>query len=344
MLEADRALRPALHPVYARLLCAELQRRGFSREAILEGLPLDWDRLHTNTEFLTVHHMEGLALQGMRLSQCPWLGLEVGFRTQAAAHGVLGAAMMASPNLAHAVLLLQKYARLRQNLAAVDITTGDHRHCMRLVHWVPLGAMSEYLYGQLVAGLFQLFGTLTGQDLQPWLEVHWPFDEPPWAEQYQRVAAHNRFGQTELRIQVSSDVALAPAIAADPASLQAHLRECDVALHRACAGENLSDRVRMLLEQDEQSLALTLDEVAEQLHLTPRTLIRKLAAQGQRFQTIHDELRKNRALWMLDNTQHSMDDIALAVGCQDPSNFSRTFKRWFGMTPSAYRQQAAKGQ
>ncbi|MCQ8895731.1 AraC family transcriptional regulator [Limnobacter humi] len=336
MQTVDWALRPALHPVYARLLCAELLRRGLAREAITTGLSVDWEALHTQNGFISAQTMQALAVRGMALTDCPWLGLEVGFRTQAAAHGVLGAAMMASSSLAEAALLLQRYARLRQNLAVLSIVPGEHYE-LQLVPSVPLGPVNEYLHGQLVAGLLQLFSTITGLDLQTHLTVHWPFEQPEWYDQYQRVARVNVFGAPAMRISLPADVALSPSIAADAQALRAHLQECELALHRACAGESLADRVRVVLESGDDSLGLTLDEVANRLHLTRRTLIRKLAAEGTRFQAIHDELRKNKACWLLMNTNTPVDAVAAQVGCGDASNFSRMFKRWVGVVPSQYR-------
>lgn len=332
----------ALHPVYPRLLCAELERQGHSRQAIFEGLTLSWETLHLGNQFVSANDMRALALRGMQLTQCPWLGLEVGFKTQAAAHGVLGAAMMASPNLAHAVVLLKQFARLRQNLADIVIDTGE-LHTIELVPNTPLGDMAEYLYGQLVAGLLQLFSTLTGRELQAHLQVQWPFARPPWHTQYQRVAANNEFDAPTLRVSIQADIAQAPSLAADPSALAMHLRECELALHRVCAGETLRDRVRVLLENSPQGLGQTLNEVARQLHLTPRTLMRKLAAEHTSFQAIADELRRQKAQWLLANTDTPVDQVALAVGFQDPSNFSRSFKRWCAQTPKAYRQQHRPG-
>jgi len=50
-----------------------------------------------------------------------------------------------------------------------------------------------------------------------------------------------------------------------------------------------------------------------------------------------DEVRQERASWLLANTDTTVEDIAYALGYEDASNFSRTFKRWCGQTPKEYR-------
>ena len=141
-------LRPALHPVYARLLCAEMRRRGFTPETILEGTRLDWQRLHEDNSFLSFEAMRRLIEQCLQLSQCPWLGIDVGFQTQASAHGALGAAMIASRNLSDALRLIQRFSALRQHMAVIHFKFDTDFH-VELEELVGLGDIREYLLGQL---------------------------------------------------------------------------------------------------------------------------------------------------------------------------------------------------
>lgn len=74
-------------------------------------------------------------------------------------------------------------------------------------------------------------------------------------------------------------------------------------------------------------------------HMAPRTLIRHLQAEGVRYQSLLDEVRSDQACWLLSQTSHSIESIAERLGYQDTSNFSRTFRRWLGVTPRQFRQQ-----
>lgn len=330
-------LSPALHPVYARLLCAELQRRGFAPADILDGLPLNWQHMHESNQFMSFDQMRQLIERGVQLSQCPWLGLEVGLRTPASAHGTLGAAMIASKNLPSAMLLLQRYAGLRQNLANLQFELEPDFAAV-LEEWVDLGPVREYLHCQLLGGLVQLLTAMTGQELPQQLRIEWPFDEPAWAHEYQRIAQHNSFGFSQLRVVLNSTLVNSPSLAADDEALQRLLRDCDLQLQRLQQGDTLAQRVRMQLQKTEGPMP-TLQTMAAKENLTERTFMRHLQAEGTSFQQLLDEVRQERACWLLANTHNTVEDIAYALGYEDASNFSRTFKRWCGQTPKAYRQE-----
>lgn len=331
-------LRPALHPVYARLLCAEMRRRGFLPESILAGTRLDWQRLHEDNSFLSFEVMRRLIEQCLQLSQCPWLGMDVGFQTQASAHGALGAAMIASRNLSDALCLTQRFSALRQHMAVIHFRFDTEFH-VELEELAELGKIREYLLGQLVAGLAQLLTTLTGRELQAALSIEWPFARPAWAEQYQRLARVNGFDAPCLRIRIDPDLLTSPSLAADEEALQRAVRDCELQLQRLQAGGSLSQRVRVQLASCEGAMP-SLDAMAALEHLSPRTFIRRLALEQQHYQQLLDEVREERACWLLHQTELSVEVIASRLGYVDTSNFSRTFKRWLGQTPRQFRQQA----
>ena len=65
--------------------------------------------------------------------------------------------------------------------------------------------------------------------------------------------------------------------------------------------------------------------------------MRHLRAEGTSFQAMLDTARQSRALWLLQNTAQSVEEIAAQLGYVDTSNFSRTVRRWTGSTPRQLR-------
>lgn len=84
----------------------------------------------------------------------------------------------------------------------------------------------------------------------------------------------------------------------------------------------------------------SLINTASAFHVSPRTLIRRLATEHTSFQAIKDGLRRDFALFDLINTSKSLDDIAHDYGFASASAFHRAFKRWTGNTPGEYRRYA----
>jgi AraC-like DNA-binding protein len=88
----------------------------------------------------------------------------------------------------------------------------------------------------------------------------------------------------------------------------------------------------------------TLDGIADILGFSSRTLMRRLAHEGLTYQRVLDDYRKEWALWSFQHTDKPFTVIAFELGFGEASNFSRTFRRWFGKTPSAVRSALRRGE
>ncbi len=82
---------------------------------------------------------------------------------------------------------------------------------------------------------------------------------------------------------------------------------------------------------------------AAALHMTPRTLNRRLEAEGSSFRAIRDALRRDLALSRIAKTRQPLADLAADLGYADPSAFYRAFVGWTGASPSAYRRRLRGG-
>jgi AraC-like DNA-binding protein len=83
----------------------------------------------------------------------------------------------------------------------------------------------------------------------------------------------------------------------------------------------------------------TLPNVAEELRLPPRTLQRRLAAEGSSFAAILDDARRELSLELLAEPRTSVAEVAFALGFGDQTAFHRAFVRWLGTTPGEHRRR-----
>ena len=84
-----------------------------------------------------------------------------------------------------------------------------------------------------------------------------------------------------------------------------------------------------------------LNGTAQALNVTPRTLIRRLEADGTSFQAIKDALRRDIAIRHLQVGRLTTEAVAHEVGFSSAANFHRAFRRWTGSTPGAYRRHTS---
>ena len=100
---------------------------------------------------------------------------------------------------------------------------------------------------------------------------------------------------------------------------------------------------RMLVEEPGRFPGI--EELAERMHVTSRTLRRKLQAEGTSYAGILASVRKELAIQHLRTTRMKVDEIAEALGFADVASFRQAFRKWTGRSPSDYRGRgrAARG-
>ena len=79
------------------------------------------------------------------------------------------------------------------------------------------------------------------------------------------------------------------------------------------------------------------DATAKALHMSVRSLQRKLKQEGATFKKLLDETRRELSLSYIKDKHTSINEITYLLGYSDPANFSRAFKRWTGTPPSTAR-------
>jgi AraC-like DNA-binding protein len=86
----------------------------------------------------------------------------------------------------------------------------------------------------------------------------------------------------------------------------------------------------------------TQEKVAKALGTSSRSLHRKLKALDTRYKTILDDTRKRLAMQYLQQSGLAITSITYQLGFSDASSFSRSFKRWTGLSPTEFRHSSAK--
>jgi AraC-like DNA-binding protein len=110
-------------------------------------------------------------------------------------------------------------------------------------------------------------------------------------------------------------------------------RELQAELHALDQRATYLSRVRRQLRPS--AGVPSLEELADRLHTSTRTLKRKLALNGTSYRQLVEELRRERAQALLRESDHSVARIAELLGYTDTASFHRAYKRWFDATPRA---------
>jgi AraC-like DNA-binding protein len=96
----------------------------------------------------------------------------------------------------------------------------------------------------------------------------------------------------------------------------------------------------MMLREVQGDL-ITLDDLARHVRLSARTIDRYLKKEGLQFRDLAQQMRFERACTLLAEPSATVAQVALRLGFSDAANFSRAFRRVFGMAPGEYQKRGA---
>jgi len=113
-------------------------------------------------------------------------------------------------------------------------------------------------------------------------------------------------------------------------------KECEALLHEQNRAISFLEEVTGIVRQSIRKIPAQ-EEIAKQLHLSTRTLRRRLKEEGTSYNQVVDSTKKSIALDLVENSTLSVSLVAESLGYFETTNFNRAFKRWTGMSPTEYR-------
>jgi AraC-like DNA-binding protein len=100
---------------------------------------------------------------------------------------------------------------------------------------------------------------------------------------------------------------------------------------------SITHRILEILGEDFRREMPSFEALTGLLNMSARTLRRRLEKEGTSYQRIKDNARRDLAIGLLRREGLTVSDVAERVGFSDPSSFHRSFRRWTGLAPGAYR-------
>lgn len=338
LLAAYEACHHTVSASYAQCLIDVATRQGADRSSLLEAAALTSEALATPSQRLPLGKM--IALFENAIEQCadPLIGLHMGQQVQARTFSALGYAAMSCATLGEAIALIPRYESLVYDGGK---TTVSANHRQLTVSWdAGLPASLEYqaLNEVIVAGWLSFGRWITGE--QGWLsEVRFRHSAPLDCSDY------DRFFGCPVHFDADDNALCGPDYFTDLPLLQHDgelntlmARQADSLLTKIQAKQTLADRISHLLDDMLPKGKPQPSHVASALHISERTLRRRLQHEGVSFTQLLNTARFARAKHYLTETPLSLLEIALLLGFNEQSSFTSAFQNWQGCSPSQYRK------
>lgn len=304
-------------------------------DELLAGLPITVAQLADPTTRVPLRVCEAIATRAIELTGEPALAVHFGMQMRLSSHGFLGFAAMTAATVREAIDLACRFASTRTSAVGLALYVEGDTASLVLEERASLGVVRDMVVIALLVGIWQLGQALTGKPLDGVGECAFP--EPAWLKKVPQ-AGRLHFERANHRLVFPAHELDLPLVTADPVAMQLAREQCEREL-AAMIDAGLASRVRAALLKGDVDLT----DVAKDFRMSPRTLKRRLADHHTTFSAIRDDVRRQRALLLLDNRALSIGDIAAKLGYSELPNFTRAFRKWTGQTPLAYRERTHHG-
>jgi AraC-like DNA-binding protein len=276
------------------------------------------------------------------LGDPPGLGVEAGLRYHLTTYGIWGFALISSPTLREAVHMGLRYLELTYSYCRFTNRETREELNLRLEVDGMTPRMERFLIERDVAAIHVI-----QRELQPLAtrlnRVTFAHAAPPTehlATYQDAFGLLPRFNAAEHAAvfdgrYLDEPLPQAEQITADQAEAQ-----CQGLLRSRRVAGNLADRVRLVL-RERPDAPPTLGQVAAALHQSPRTVRRRLAAEGVSYRGLLAEVRESLAADLLRDDTLTVEEVAQRLGYAETASFTHAFRRWTGKGPRAHRQATA---
>ncbi|MEC8025503.1 MAG: AraC family transcriptional regulator [Myxococcota bacterium] len=323
---------------YVHLIAEQIQSHSGSLEDWLSESGITLEQFQSPGLSTNFNVFRQLTLNAVQMTKEPALGLVIGEQLGVTAHGALGYAAVSCSTIREVIALIEQYLQVRIGLLTMSTFTSENTVDLHLEELFPLGDIQPTIMEAVLCSIKNVLedvslGACTFQS------IHFSYPEPSYAALAREIFGKDViYNSSFCGLRLERHMLGLGLKMADPRGLKVAEDLCQRELNQLKSLNNTTARVRRLLIERRHHLP-TLPTVARILHLTPRTLHRRLKSEGTAFRELLDEFRYALARDYLLSRQTNIDEIAYRLGYSDSANFRRAFRRWSGVTPSAFRNQ-----
>jgi AraC-like DNA-binding protein len=325
---------------WARVVCNAIDAKGVDSTHLLTLAEISPDVLNDPEGRIRVSKMSQLWELAVEATGDEAFGLSVPPFVQPTTFHALGFSLMVSATLRDAWQRTQRYYKVVSDVLDIQIQEYGTESALCYVT-IPGKAYAKEAIDAFIATMINLSTGVTGGSAKP-TKVEFERAEPTNRKRFETAfpcdiyfgTGRNQIYFTNADLDrplatANRDIALK-----NDEVVQSYLSR----LLKQSMAKQVTEKIIISLSMGEPNQEI----IANSLHMSSRNLQRKLKEETTSFRQLLDDVRKDLAKNYLASSQQSMIEIAYQLGFQDPSNFTRAFKRWFGLSPSVFRQQSPR--
>ncbi len=328
---------------FVRAIALAYARRGMSPLGALAQAQIAPDALHEADARITAWQMERIsdaAMQELDDEALGWFGRRLPWGS----YGMLARASISAPNLRVALARWCRHHGLLADDIALHLASDGGTAELAITEPRDLGALREFCLVSVLRNAHGLACWLVDSRI-PLLGADFAFPAPPHADAYAVLfRGPATFGAARTAIRFDARYLGLPLRRDEPALRQMLQHALPLTVLQYRRDRLLVQRVRQLLGapaagHPAHALAQhSAESLAAQLHVSPRTLHRQLKEEGATLQALKDEVRRARAVELLQRSDRPIKQVAEAAGFLNEKSFIRAFRGWTGHSPAEFRR------
>jgi AraC-like DNA-binding protein len=265
----------------------------------------------------------------------PDLGLKAARELEAGEFGALEYVALSSSTVRDAIEVVGRYMKLVNDAVDFKLELEGDLAIVKLENSVVMPRAAE----TFEAGAFHVaVRRRCGPETLQGRAVHFMHERPSDVSEYERTFdVEVKFSQPFTGFSLDR-TALDTKLPWNDPHLHTILRQhADQAIASLPKVQSFAERVRALVVEDLPRGRATAKQIADRLHMSVRTLSRRLEDEHLTFRDLINDVRRHLALRYASTTDLDLTEIALLLGFSSSAVFHRSFKRWTNMTPIEYR-------
>ncbi len=332
-----------ISPVYARIVLRELAAEGIDPTLVLASTTLDREQLESGGD-IPIEDFVTILENGGRLRGDGRLGLVIGRHSNLLNLGPVAAAVAFAPTVREGLQALENYSRLHASYIRISLLSSLDGMSIRVESSQQLGDTARYHFesGLLLAQTY--LETVSGRPLDD-AHFRFSFPRPDYSAEYPQYfhspcsfdAPYTAIELPHHWLEQKSPYYHADIWRQAQLELSHRIRELGADNERA-----YTQYLTTLLRSQEPPLP-DLGSIAKGLHLSERTLTRRLGCEGTSYRQVKNEVLRYWAHQYLLHTDNSVESIAASLGYQDAANFRRAFRNWENCSPGEFRRRNGNG-
>jgi AraC-like DNA-binding protein len=338
---------PREYNAYIRHTLEVLRAQNVDPAPLMTEHGIDEQALEGEDNVVTQTQYSRLLDEIIRRHPLPGLGLLDGRGVNLLDHGLLGYAMFASANLGKAI---ERHSKYQDVIGAVLhtalIVDGDAAH-LRVVSvarpdMVDTQDKLQFELESLFAQWAEV-GPAFGSSRHWFTSVEFSYPAPAYEPMYYEVLGKPvRFRRQYNQMNFPAALLEQPLSFANEQAASLCEKQCAALLGELKEAQGVVGELRRLLANNPGRYP-SVEEAAGTLAMGERTLRRRLAEEDTTYKQVVLDFRMELAASYLRGREMTIQEVAYVSGYADPSNFHRTFSRYHGITPNAYRQRFQDG-